>query len=131
MDQLGIGILCPITRSGLVLDDFGSGVSCHGTGSRKRARRWQEVWREGGREARRKIGEGESGYGAVLSKYGIAGVACGGSLIVMPRPFAEKDNGMQPFNGRMSKSKRRATVRCFTYSLKTHMCGREIFTSYL
>jgi len=45
----------------------------------------------------------DTGSDPVLSKFGIAGVTCGGDLIVMPRPSLEKDNGLQPFEGRIGK----------------------------
>lgn len=45
----------------------------------------------------------ELGSDTVLSKFGIGGVACGGELIVMPPPSAEKDNGQQIFDGRIGK----------------------------
>jgi len=45
----------------------------------------------------------DSALDSVLSKFGIAGVTCGGELVVMPNPVLEKDNGLQPFEGRIGK----------------------------
>lgn len=40
---------------------------------------------------------------SVLSAFGIVGVACGGQMILMPRPKPELDEGSQPFSGRLGK----------------------------
>ena len=60
------------------------------------------------KRALRKISEtassrSESGMDSILSKFGIDGITCGGGLIVMPRPVMGKDNGLQPFDGRLGK----------------------------
>jgi len=45
----------------------------------------------------------ESSLGLILSKFGIDGLACDGSLVVMPKPIPGSDGGSQPFNGRLGK----------------------------
>lgn len=39
----------------------------------------------------------------LLSKYGIEGLACNDSLIILPNPSAYKDDGCQPFDGRLGR----------------------------
>jgi Proteolysis_6 C-terminal len=45
----------------------------------------------------------ESNCDSVLARYGIAGVACGGRLVVLPDPTPDDDDGAQPFDGRLGK----------------------------
>ena len=40
---------------------------------------------------------------SVLSRFGIAGVTCGGQLVLMSHPNPDVDDGSQPFNGRLGK----------------------------
>jgi len=40
---------------------------------------------------------------SMLSKFGIAGIRCGGKLVLMPRPSLDEDDGSQPFNGRLGR----------------------------
>lgn len=39
----------------------------------------------------------------VFSKFGIAGIACDGRLVILPRPSPVEDDGTQPFSGRLGK----------------------------
>ena len=55
------------------------------------------------RKSAESASKGDMGSGSVLSKFGIAGVTCGGVLVVMPTPDALQDNGTQPFDGRIGK----------------------------
>lgn len=45
----------------------------------------------------------DSSVEAVLSRFGITGVACDGRMIVMPHPSSQEDGGAWPFDGRLGK----------------------------
>ena len=45
----------------------------------------------------------DSSGDSVLSRFGICGVVCDGKLVVLPRPSPDKEDGTQPFDGRLGK----------------------------
>lgn len=45
----------------------------------------------------------ESTLSSILSTFGIDGIVCDGKLVIMPQPSASKDEGTQPFNGRLGR----------------------------
>jgi hypothetical protein len=45
----------------------------------------------------------ESSASSVLSRYGMAGIDYDGNLILLPPPSCSKDDGLQPFDGRLGK----------------------------
>ena len=47
--------------------------------------------------------EGSSVIKALFSTYGISGLACDDHLVLMQKPLADRDEGTQPFDGRLGK----------------------------
>lgn len=80
----------------LSVQSFTYSVSCESFEARRRFRKCVAAQDAAGAMQ-------DSSSDSVLTNFGITGLACGGNLVVMPRPLTNDEDGSQPFDGRLGK----------------------------